>query len=78
MKQILRDTIPVVIGIMLVLILNNWQQLQSERKYVKNSIRAIISENENNISELEHALKINAIKRITKLFFFISISLIFC
>lgn len=57
MKKILIDIIPVLIGILLALLVNNWRQMTSERSYIDNSIRAIMLENESNIEELENSLR---------------------
>lgn len=56
MKKIFVDIIPVLVGILLALFINNWQQSNSEAAYIKNSIEFIIKENEENVKELQHAL----------------------
>jgi len=56
MKKVLIDIIPVLTGILLALIISNWQQSRSERAYIINSIQAIINENESNIAELENSI----------------------
>lgn len=56
MKKIFIDIIPVMVGILLALFINNWQQSVSETRYIVNSVESIIKENEENIKELQHAL----------------------
>ncbi len=57
MKKVLTDIVPVLVGILLALFISNWQQLRSERAYIKNSIQAIINENQSNIDELSNSLE---------------------
>ncbi len=49
--------IPVVAGVLLALLINQWQQDQSEKQFVKKSLRAISNQNNINSEELEYALK---------------------
>lgn len=56
MKKVFVDIVPVLVGILLALVISNWQQSRSERAYIKNSIRAIIEENKSNIDELTNSL----------------------
>lgn len=46
-----------MVGILLAMFINNWQQSVSENRYIVNSIESIIKENEENIKELQYALK---------------------
>lgn len=57
MKKTLVDIIPVVVGILLALLISNWQQLKSEENYIANSVSAIIEENKSNIEELDYAIE---------------------
>lgn len=57
MKKTLIDIVPVLVGILLALIINNWQQTVSEKRYIEGSIKAIIRENQSNIAELSNSLK---------------------
>lgn len=57
LKKILVDIIPVLVGILLALFINKYQQSISEQSYIKNSVESIIKENEENIKELEYALE---------------------
>lgn len=61
MKKVLIEIIPVLVGILLALLINSWQQKLREEAYLKNSIQSIINENEENIKELNHAIKRQAI-----------------
>ncbi|MEQ9467639.1 MAG: hypothetical protein RLN88_09515 [Ekhidna sp.] len=56
-KKILLDIVPVLVGILLALFINNWQQSCSESAYIRNSVSSIIKENEANIRELEYSLQ---------------------
>lgn len=51
------DIVPVLVGILLALFINQYQQFQSEKAYIRNSVESIILENEENIKELEYALQ---------------------
>lgn len=55
-RKILVDIIPVLVGILLALFINNWQQSRSESSYIRNSVSSIIKENEANIKELQYSL----------------------
>ncbi|WP_436515371.1 hypothetical protein [Ekhidna sp. To15] len=57
LKKILIDIVPVLVGILLALFINQYQQFQSEKAYIRNSVESIILENEENIKELEYALQ---------------------
>lgn len=57
MKKILVEIIPVLVGILLALFINNWQQSLSEANYIENSVASIIKENRENIRELNYALE---------------------
>lgn len=57
LKKILVDIIPVLVGILLALFINNWQQSRAEKNYIQNSVVSIIKENEANILELNEALR---------------------
>ena len=57
MKKVLIDIVPVLVGILLALFISNWQQSRSEKAYIKNSIQAIINENQSNIEELTYSLE---------------------
>lgn len=57
MKKVLIDIVPVLVGILLALFISNWQQMQSEKAYIENSIQAIVKENQSNIAELENSLR---------------------
>lgn len=57
LKKILIDIVPVLVGILLALFINQYQQFQSEKAYIRNSVVSIILENEENIGELEYALQ---------------------
>lgn len=61
LKKIFADIVPVLIGILLALFINQYQQSKSEEAYIRNSIESIILENEENIQELEYALKRQAV-----------------
>ncbi|MEP1035011.1 hypothetical protein [Ekhidna sp.] len=61
LKKILIDIIPVLVGILLALFINNWQQSNSEKNYIQNSVKSIIKENEGNILELNEALRRQAL-----------------
>ncbi|WP_462252002.1 hypothetical protein [Ekhidna sp.] len=56
LKKVLADIVPVLVGILLALFINQYQQSRSEEEYIRNSVRSIILENEENIKELEYAL----------------------
>ncbi|GEM_PF-4623569 len=57
LKKLLLDIIPVVIGILLALILNGMVEDMRSRKYFRQSLSAIIQENDHNIKEMEYALQ---------------------
>ncbi|MEO9483591.1 MAG: hypothetical protein ABJG47_09110 [Ekhidna sp.] len=57
LKKVLVDIVPVLVGILLALFINNWQQSRSERNYIENSVASIIKENEENIKELRYAVE---------------------
>lgn len=57
LRKVLVDIVPVLVGILLALFINNWQQSKSERSYIENSVASIIKENKENINELKYALK---------------------
>lgn len=57
MKKVFLDIVPVLVGILLALLINNWRQTKSEQDYIENSIGFIIQENTENIKELKYALK---------------------
>ena len=61
LKKILIDIVPVLVGILLALFINQYQQFQSEKAYIRNSVQSIILENEENIKELEYALQRQAV-----------------
>ncbi len=61
LKKILIDIVPVLVGILLALFINNWQQSRAEKNYIQNSVVSIIKENEANIAELNEALRRQAI-----------------
>ena len=61
MKKILLDVVPVLVGILLALIINNWRQSSSEQRYIETSVASIIKENEENIKELNYALQRQAV-----------------
>lgn len=60
-RKILVDIVPVLVGILLALFINNWQQSQSEKKYIENSVASIIKENDANIEELSMAVNRQAV-----------------
>ncbi len=53
----LLDTIPVLVGILLAVFVNNWKESASDRVYLENSISSIVKQNQENIKELEYALE---------------------
>lgn len=57
MKKILIEIIPVLVGILLALFINNWRQSVSESNYINNSIISIIKENGENIDELNYSIQ---------------------
>ncbi len=57
MKKVFIDIIPVLIGILLALFINNWRQSVSDKKYIQNSISAIVEENKANMDELKYAMR---------------------
>ena len=57
MKKIFLDIVPVLVGILSALFINNLQQARSERHYIENSVNFILKENLENIKELEYALE---------------------
>lgn len=56
-KKLLLEIIPVVIGILLALILNGMVEDYQSKKYFRQSLKAIVEENEHNIKELKYALE---------------------
>lgn len=56
LKKIAIDIIPVFIGILLAVIINNWRQSVSDRNYYNHALSSISLEFKENIDELEHAL----------------------
>lgn len=61
LKKVLADIVPVLVGILLALFINQFQQSRAEKAYIRNSVRSIILENEENIKEIEYALKRQAV-----------------
>jgi hypothetical protein len=61
LRKILVDIVPVLVGILLALFINNWQQSHSEKKYIENSVASIIKENGANIEELSMAVNRQAV-----------------
>ncbi len=57
LKKVLADIVPVLVGILLALFINQFQQSRAEKAYIRNSVRSIILENEENIKEIEYALR---------------------
>ncbi len=56
-KKLLLDIIPVVVGILLALILNGIVEDFRSKKYFRQSLQAIVEENDHNIKEIEYALE---------------------
>jgi len=57
MKKVFLDIVPVLVGILSALFINNLQQARSERHYIENSVSFILKENLENVNELEYALQ---------------------
>lgn len=57
LKKVLIDIIPVLVGILLALFINKYQQSLSEQSYIRNSVESIIRENEANIKEVKYSLQ---------------------
>ena len=49
--------VPVVVGVLLALLINQWQQDRQERQFVERSLQAISAQNKINAEELQYALK---------------------
>lgn len=56
MKKVLIDTLPVLVGILLAVIVNNWRESLKNKNYLRNSIESIVKQNLDNIKELEFAI----------------------
>ncbi len=56
MRKILLDIVPVVVGILLALFINQWQQTRSDRNFIRKSLEAIVAQNKLNVQELTYAL----------------------
>lgn len=56
-KTILIETIPVIIGILIAVLINNIQQRYADRQYLKSTIKSIRTQNQENVKELEYALE---------------------
>ena len=56
-NRIFLETIPVIIGILIAVIINNLQQSFADKKYLSTTLNAIKTQNKENIAELEYALK---------------------
>ncbi len=56
MKRFGYDILPVLVGVLLALIINNYQQSIKDRRFTKQILRTIIEENNQNIANIEELL----------------------
>lgn len=55
-NRIFLETVPVIIGILIAVVINNIQQRYADKQYLKSTISSIRAQNQENIRELEYAL----------------------
>ncbi len=53
MKQLLKDVIPVILGILIALVINNWNENRKEQKYLNQIYASIKKELKESIQSLE-------------------------
>ena len=53
MKQIIKDIIPVIIGILIALLINNWNEDRKEKKYLNQIFASINKELEESSIDLK-------------------------
>ncbi len=53
MKQLLKDVVPVILGILIALVINNWNENRKEKKYLNQIYSSINNELEETIESLE-------------------------
>lgn len=56
MKKVIKDIIPVIIGILIALLINNWNEDRKEKKYLDQIFTAINSELEESVLDLKDVL----------------------
>lgn len=56
-KKLFLDTIPVIIGILIAVVISNIQQHYANRAYLRSTISSIKAQNIENIKELEYAIE---------------------
>ena len=56
-KSIFLETIPVIIGILIAVVISNIQQRYADRQYLKTTIKSIRTQNLENVGELQYALE---------------------
>ncbi|MFT4986999.1 MAG: hypothetical protein ACI81Y_002270 [Glaciecola sp.] len=55
-KQVIQDMIPVILGIVIVLMLNNWKESRDTKKFVNNVLSSVQKEIIENKVELEEII----------------------
>ena len=55
-NRVFLETIPVIIGILIAVVINSVQQRFADQQYVNTTLEAIKYQNQENVSELEYAL----------------------
>ena len=55
-KSIFLETVPVIIGILIAVVISNIQERYADKQYLKTTIKAIRTQNMENIDELQYAL----------------------
>ena len=55
-NQVFLETIPVIIGILIAVVISNIQQRYADRQYLKSTIKSIKAQNQENVGELKYAL----------------------
>ena len=56
LNRVFLETIPVIIGILIAVVISNIQQRYSDHQYLRTTIRSIKAQNQENIKELTYAL----------------------
>jgi len=57
LNQVFVETIPVIIGILIAVLINNIQQRYTDRQFLQSTLNSIRAQNQENVTELEYALK---------------------
>ena len=56
LQQVAKDMIPVVLGILIALWINNWQKTKDDQAFIKHVFSAIEEEHQENIAELKEVI----------------------